>query len=183
VKAYIDQRLGEMREKHRETMSARADVEGKRERMERRITEAAAEAAEGVRAELAPLRDELVGLKELKAALLEIEGRTKATSADVVNSAAAHVQAVIDEIRAAKSAATADIGGFADRTKAETALSVSEMKNMLSEAKAAAAQARQAAERAEELGDEQKTREEGMKALWNRIVTANKRKNEGGNVE
>jgi hypothetical protein len=177
VKAYIDQKLIEMRKKHKETMDARTDVEDKRSRMESRI----GEAAEKVKAELAPLGENL-------SELLDVEARTKAASADVINLASSHVQAVIEDVRAVKSAAAADLQGFAERIKAENSVAVTEIKNMLSEMRVVSAQIKQIADRAAALDSGQQTREEGMKTLWNRMVTMHKRKTngkteEGGMVE
>jgi chorismate mutase len=73
--------------------------------------------------------------------------------------------------------------GYAERVKAEIASSVTEIKNTLAEMKVVAAQVKQVADRAAALENEQKIREEGMKALWNRMVTVSKKKNEGGTVE
>jgi hypothetical protein len=141
--------------------------------------ESAENAAATVRERCACAEDALSEIRTIKESVMAM--RTEAVNAavsagaDASKLAAGLIESVIEEVRSMKAAVGSETAAAIGKTRAEAEGMTSEVRNALSEIRAAAANVLAVERRIAETDEAQRTREAGMKALWERMSEFRKR--------
>jgi hypothetical protein len=179
VKEAMEKQIEEAKEIEARTAAVLGEIQTLLYEAKSAARSAADDAAEAMRERCARAEEAVSEIRSVKenVAAMRTEAANAAANAgaDINRLYAGLVEGVIEEIRGMRAAIGSETAAALEKTRAEAQGMTAEARNALSEIRANTASAAAIERRLVEIDETQKTREAGMKALWERMTEFRKR--------